>query len=148
MSLRTTLIVGLVALGAVLAVASMASLTLAERTAPEVSEPPELDHETLRQRGFALFAAKGCTACHRHREALNHGYPAPSIAGLAPDLTDLPERFSPGPGALNYLRSWLKNPRAIKPDTEMPKLGLNDDEIDGLLRFLLTEEHFALDTPD
>lgn len=140
MSLRTTLIAGLVA---VLAVVSVASLVLAQRTSAEVSEPPELDHAALRQRGLALFAAKGCTACHRQREALNHGYPAPTITGLAPDLTDLPVRFSPGPGTLNYLRRWLENPRAIKPDTEMPNLGLDDEEIDGLLRFLLTEEHFA-----
>ena len=87
MSLRTTLIVGLVALGAVLALVSVASLVLTQRTSADVSEPPELDHAALRQQGLALFGAKGCTVCHRQREALNHGYPAPTITGLAPDLT-------------------------------------------------------------
>jgi cytochrome c oxidase subunit 2 len=35
-----------------------------------------------------------------------------------------------------YLRRWLANPSALKPNTEMPNLGLSETEIDALVAFL------------
>jgi nitric oxide reductase subunit C len=35
-----------------------------------------------------------------------------------------------------YLRRWLRDPPAVKPDTRMPKLGLPDSQIDELVAFL------------
>ncbi|HET7087523.1 MAG TPA: hypothetical protein VFL17_02620, partial [Anaerolineae bacterium] len=52
--------------------------------------------------------------------------------------------FSVGPNLTQrelgpeYLRHWLKDPSAIKPRTEMPTLGLSDDEIEALVAFLTT----------
>lgn len=74
--------------------------------------------------GKALFSAKGCTGCHQHDEALSD-----SMTSSGPDLTK--RRFDPG-----YLRAWLADPVAIKPDTWMPNLELSADEIDGLIAFL------------
>ena len=35
-----------------------------------------------------------------------------------------------------YLRMWLHDPQAVKPKTQMPKLQLNDREIEALIAFL------------
>jgi hypothetical protein len=50
-----------------------------------------------------------------------------------------------GPGAArpdavserpDFLRSWLKDPRAVRPNTQMPDLGLKQAEIEALIAFL------------
>lgn len=79
--------------------------------------------------GRMLFEAKSCAQCHRHAAVPNSGrfgggYPAP-----APDLTNRPLDRT-------YLRAWLRDPRAVKPTTEMPNLGLSEAEIDALVVFL------------
>ena len=78
--------------------------------------------------GKALFSAKGCVTCHHHGAVPGSGFASDS--GI-PDLTTY--RWNAG-----YLRSWLKDPSAIKPGTEMPTLGLKDDEIEALIAFLST----------
>ncbi len=76
--------------------------------------------------GHRLFIAKGCMVCHSHRETN-------SIrefgVDIGPELTH--KAFSP-----EYLRMWLKDPRAVKPSTQMPTLGLSDAEIEALIAFL------------
>lgn len=80
--------------------------------------------------GKALFAAKGCVQCHHHAAVSGSGQFAGGYgAEGAPDLTN--RRFDP-----TYLRRWLKNPSAVKPNTAMPTLGLSDDEIEALVAFL------------
>lgn len=79
--------------------------------------------------GRTLFEAKSCAQCHRHAAVPNSGrfgggYPAP-----APDLTNRPLDQT-------YLRAWLRDPRAVKPTTEMPNLDLSGAEIDALVVFL------------
>ena len=61
---------------------------------------------------------------------------------LGPDLTDLATRYPPGTESLDYLRSWLKDPTALKPEATMPALELNEMDIEALLHFLLSEDHF------
>lgn len=73
--------------------------------------------------GRALFQAKGCVACHRH-----DGVPG-AAGGVGPDLT----RYRPNPA---FVRDWLRDPSAIRPDTPMPNLALSDDEIEALIAFL------------
>jgi cytochrome c1 len=34
------------------------------------------------------------------------------------------------------VRVWLKDPPALKPDTQMPNLGLSSEEIEALIAFL------------
>jgi len=80
--------------------------------------------------GRALFSAKGCATCHRHAAVSSSGFGPES--GI-PDLTTY--RWS-----VDYLRTWLKDPAAIKPATDMPNLGLKRDEIEALIAFLSASE--------
>lgn len=84
--------------------------------------------------GQTLFVAKGCLTCHSHQ--------AIDLAGnisvnVGPDLTQ--PAFTPA-----YLRVWLKNPAAVKPETPMPNLGLKQAEIEALVAFLTHESTAAL----
>lgn len=85
----------------------------------EVSlEKPPID-------GAALFQAKGCPACHRHDALSNTGI----STEIGPDLTG----YQPDP---DFVRAWLRDPAAIRPDTAMPNLNLSEDEIEALVAFL------------
>jgi cytochrome c len=75
--------------------------------------------------GKALFLAKGCATCHHHAALPGSG----GMGEGVPDLTTY--RWE-----ADYLRAWLKDPSAVKPGTEMPTLGLHDDEIAALIAFL------------
>ena len=76
--------------------------------------------------GQALFSAKGCVSCHQHADVPGSGFgPGSNI----PDLTTY--RWTE-----DYLRTWLKDPAAVKPATEMPNLELKRDEIEALIAFL------------
>jgi len=77
--------------------------------------------------GEALFVAKGCLTCHMNGN-VDPRYVVFSTE-IGPDLT----QFKAAP---EYLRSWLSDPQAIKPDTEMPNLGLDEMEIEALINFL------------
>jgi cytochrome c2 len=75
--------------------------------------------------GKALFSAKGCVTCHHHGAIAGSG----TFGEGNPDLTTF--RWS-----TDYLRTWLEDPAAIKPDTTMPNLNLKSDEIEALIAFL------------
>jgi cytochrome c oxidase subunit 2 len=75
--------------------------------------------------GRALFLAKGCTACHMH-DQVSRSAPGPVIG---PNLTN----YQADP---NFVRQWLRNPQSIRPNTEMPNLGLSEADIDALIAFL------------
>jgi cytochrome c oxidase subunit 2 len=36
------------------------------------------------------------------------------------------------------LRRWVKNPPAVKPGTQMPNLGLSDQQVNDIVLFLMT----------
>lgn len=76
--------------------------------------------------GAALFRAKGCVSCHRHAAVAQGG---PSIG---PDLT----AYEADPA---FLRRWLADPAAVRPNTLMPDLRLDSAEIDALIAFLESE---------
>ena len=81
--------------------------------------------------GKALFAAKGCAQCHYNAAVPGSGKFSGAGPSSPPDLTNRP--LDPA-----YLRRWLKDPSAVKPNTAMPTLGLSDDEIEALVTFLNT----------
>ena len=90
--------------------------------------------------GRALFQAKGCTTCHRHNGVKVARVEAYAGADLdlgtvmgAPDLT----HYRPDPA---FVRRWLRDPSAVRPETAMPNLRLSDDEIEALLAFLETND--------
>lgn len=78
------------------------------------------------EEGAALFRAKGCVSCHRHAAVAQGG---PSIG---PDLT----AYEADPA---FLRRWLADPAAVRPNTLMPNLRLDPAEIDALIAFLESE---------
>lgn len=81
--------------------------------------------------GRALFLAKGCVMCHAH-DTFREARKTFADFKIGPNLsqsTTTPE----------YLRLWLKDPAAVKPNTEMPNLGLSADEIEALTAFLTSD---------
>jgi cytochrome c2 len=99
-------------------------------TDPTLQTPPApspMPTRALAETGKALFVAKGCSTCHYHADA-----PKSELGDFAPDLTNinLP---------VDYLRRWLADPKAIKPEAYMPNLGLSPSEIEALIAFLTAQ---------
>lgn len=84
------------------------------------------------EQGRALFLAKGCVTCHDH----------PSVSAVRRAALGEFNSFSTGPNladrklSADYLRLWLKDPAALKPETLMPQLDLSADEIEALVALL------------
>lgn len=78
--------------------------------------------------GRSLFLAKGCIVCHQNDRISTAGRDFVQVP-VGPNLTNL--SIDP-----EYLRRWLKDPSVVKPGTEMPTLGLSDEEINALVGFL------------
>jgi cytochrome c oxidase subunit II len=83
--------------------------------------------------GAQLFQTRGCSACH----TIN-GTPAAGKVG--PNLTHIASRGVIAGSIMDNnadnLRTWLKDPPAVKPGSVMPNLGLNDHELDVLVAYL------------
>lgn len=76
------------------------------------------------ERGRRLFVAKGCVSCHVHRELGTR-----PVGEIGPELTD--RRF-----VVALLRQFLANPARTGTAKDMPNLGLQAVEIEGLMAFL------------
>lgn len=98
------------------------ALVIPPAPAPQVAAAPSA--QSMAERGAALFQAKGCVACHQH-EAM----PAGDGPRIGPDLS----HYEPAP---EFVRAWLRGPAAIRPNTQMPNMELDDAEIEALLAFL------------
>jgi cytochrome c1 len=105
--------------------------TAGQGETPETADkqPPAATAESspkqLASQGVALFQAKGCPTCHRHDAVGNADF----STEIGPDLTD----YQPDP---EFVREWLRDPAAIRPDTFMPNLNLSEEEIEALVAFL------------
>ena len=90
----------------------------------EASAPADL--------GQALFLGKGCVMCHAHT----------AVSQVRRRTVGDFSSFSTGPdlssfrASAEYLRLWLADPASVKPETQMPDLGLTAAEIEALIRFL------------
>lgn len=109
------------------------------RQAPSTTESVQANPaQPPYERGKALFVAKGCITCHWHAQA---GVSPSGSYRIGPDLTNIETvPYGGMPNDADFLREWLKDPKALKPSTPMPNLGLSDEEIGDLLAFLLTNE--------
>ena len=97
---------------------------------PTISEPPTAVTIADADYGRALFSAKGCATCHHHGAIPGSG----QIGGSdVPDLTNYVANA-------DFLRTWLKDPRAIRPNTWMPNLELKQGEIEALIAFLSAKQ--------
>ena len=75
--------------------------------------------------GRDLFRNKGCVTCHHHARVEGET----GIFDIGPDLTAYRNDAE-------FLRQWLADPKAIKPDTPMPDIDLSAAEVDDLIAFL------------
>lgn len=89
---------------------------------------PEAEEEMMAL-GEELFAEFGCIACHRIGDEGGR---------LGPDLTHVGFMLQP-----QFIYRWIRNPKAFKPHTRMPNLGLNEADALAVTLYLST-----LDTPN
>jgi cytochrome c2 len=96
-------------------------------TAPQtaVTGPQPASVTATTEMGEILFVAKGCIICHQHDGITT----AQNVGPVGPNLTN----FVASP---DYLRLWLADPPAVRPNTWMPNLALQADEIEALIAFL------------
>jgi hypothetical protein len=123
---RSPFRLALVLVAVLIALGALAARAAAPGTAVAGSEPavPAIQPGDM---GEALFVAKGCLSCHRH-DGLTL-IDSSGSGGVAPDLTYYQ-------GHPDFLRSWLRDPKAIQPTTFMPNLELGGHEIEALVAFL------------
>jgi cytochrome c1 len=92
---------------------------------PTPTAPPDT---AVIARGQALFQNKGCATCHVHRAIAGRAV----TADVGPDLSAY--RNDPA-----FLRAWLADPQSIRPETDMPKLPLSEQDIEELILFINAE---------
>ncbi len=78
----------------------------------------------FRYDGRALFAGLGCTYCHRVGVAGGEVGPALTHIGRVRDV--------------DWLRHWLRDPAAILPGGTMPRLYLNEAQVEAVAEYLAT----------
>ena len=113
---------------------------IAAYLAPDVDLPTQPVARADLGKGRHLLETKGCASCHSFSgvAALVVGPPPPMDAKnfdhgrkLAPDL-----RFARDRMTAARMSAWLSDPRAIKPDTPMPKVALSQTEIRDLVGYI------------
>ena len=86
--------------------------------------------------GKKLFVAKGCSACH-----VAPGIPE-AVGTIGPSLAGIAGRPTIAGGKLQTsaenMKKWLKDPPAVKSDTQMPSLALTDAEVEALTQLMLS----------
>lgn len=126
---KTSIILGFIGLAMMLAAVipwpSGPSGLASEGDIEETATPSAMSEA---ERGRALFVSRGCIGCHRHA-AVTGADPMFQGTDGAPNLTD----YDPNP---EFVRAWLRDPKAIRPNTVMPNLGLSESELDALIAFL------------
>jgi len=97
---------------------------------------------THQEKGFQLISALHCNACHYISSELEHGAGhRGGHAGVAPDLTNLGNKFRPG-----WLFEFLQNPQIIRPwlKIRMPDFRLTEQEIVALVGKIPREKRASL----
>ncbi|GIK42257.1 MAG: hypothetical protein BroJett011_60900 [Chloroflexota bacterium] len=125
------------------AVIGVIGFSLAAQASAFSRETPKLpDQPTLTasaELGQRLFVAKGCIVCHRHaavadvRQRFGREFVDFWVGPDLPTLITDPK----------LLHTWLKDPAALKPNTDMPNLELKKTEIEALVAFLLAPRETA-----
>jgi cytochrome c oxidase subunit 2 len=86
--------------------------------------------------GRDLFRSLACADCHTIQGLTVGRYPG------APELTYVALKRTIAGGSLRMteedLRRFITDPLAAKPGTAMPDLGLDDDTVTKIVRYLLT----------
>ena len=99
---------------------------LASESQPAREDPAVRD-------GKAAFLAESCINCHAVRGT-------PARGNYAPDLTHLMSRDTLASGMIENtpenLRQWVHDPQAVKPGCLMPAFGLDDRQLDLIVKYL------------
>jgi cytochrome c2 len=91
---------------------------------PRTSAPLPREGVMFRYDGRALFVGLGCTYCHRVGVAGGEVGPPLTHIGRVRDL--------------DWLRRWLRDPAAVLPGGTMPRLYLNDAQVEAVAGYLAT----------
>jgi cytochrome c2 len=85
-------------------------------------------------KGKEIFESVGCKACHvaEKGSAARRSEASPE-RDYAPNLWNIADKARP-----EWIYSWVKNPKAMWPETKMPDLRLSDAEAANVTAFLLT----------
>lgn len=86
-------------------------------------------------RGRELFLSLACAACHTVKGTSAGGKVGPELTriGSKADIAGVLR-----PVNEENLKRWIRDPKAVKPGTLMPTLGLDDDTIDQIVKWLRT----------
>jgi cytochrome c2 len=102
----------------------------------EARKPPPANAAGNAERGRALIAQYGCTACH-----ITPGVEGPQ-GMLGPDLTALALRPTISNGAVQNtpanLTRFIENPPSMNPATAMPSVGVTPADAQDMTAYLLT----------
>lgn len=121
---RNLFIYGSVLCFVVLIILTIDTMGTLESRAPEITEAVDA--------GKKVWHKYDCIGCHT---ILGNG------SYFAPDMTKATDRKPK-----EYLKKFIMNPRAVKPGTAMPMLGISEEEADNLIAFL--EWTSKIDTND
>jgi cytochrome c oxidase subunit 2 len=100
----------------------------------DAKTPPKGD---VAEYGKRVFLNQSCVNCHAVRGTTARGT-------YAPDLTHLMSRDTLAAGMIENdragknLRDWIADPQTIKSGCLMPAFGLSKNELDGVVRYLVT----------
>jgi len=85
-------------------------------------------------KGKELFESVGCKACHvAEKGSTARRSEASTERDYAPNLWNVADKARP-----EWIYSWVKNPKALWPETKMPDLRLTDEEAANVTAYLLT----------
>jgi cytochrome c oxidase subunit 2 len=94
--------------------------------------------------GQELFQSQQCITCHAI-DGYEAAAGAPAEVRIGPNLTHFASRRKFAGGIFDVddraqLEAWLRNPQAVKAGSQMPNLGLSDEQINALTDYLYTLE--------
>jgi cytochrome c2 len=85
-------------------------------------------------KGKEIFESVGCKACHvAEKGSAARRSEGSSERDYAPNLWNVADKARP-----EWIYSWIKNPKALWPETKMPDLRLTDAEAANVTAYLLT----------
>ena len=98
-------------------------------------KPPPVPTGGLAKTGYDLFQTYQCASCHNVA-----GTPASGM--VAPDLSHVASRLTIAAGTLpmthKNMAAWIKDPQAIKPGNNMPKVPMSERELAALTAYMGT----------
>jgi len=110
---------------------------LLAKSEPDPPVPGRYNPGASPERGKQVFERVGCLGCHTMRTVYEEKAPRSffQLTGrdFAPDLSTVATKIKDP----QWLFRWLKNPKAIRPQTPMPNLRLTDEEASAVTAFLM-----------